>query len=29
MMFKPYAYQLYNIKRVISDNILALWLDMG
>jgi SNF2 family DNA or RNA helicase len=29
MKFTPYAYQLYNIKRVISDKILALWLDMG
>jgi SNF2 family DNA or RNA helicase len=29
MQFKPYSYQLYNIKRVITDKILALWLDMG
>jgi SNF2 family DNA or RNA helicase len=29
MKFKPYAYQRYNIERVITDNALALWLDMG
>ena len=29
MMFKPHAYQEYCISRLISDNALGLFLDMG
>lgn len=29
MMFKPHAYQMYCITRVLTDAALGLFLDMG
>lgn len=29
MKFKPHAYQEYAINRIISDNYVGLFLDMG